>query len=56
MASFKIVPFEIERRQIGVFFLRSAIIDRASKKKRRDGVFQLKWWCSYITLLEPILA
>ncbi len=34
--------FKIERRQIDVFFARSAINDRASTKKRRDGAFQLK--------------
>ncbi len=34
-------PLEIERRQIGVFFVCSAVIDRANTKKRRDGAFQL---------------
>jgi hypothetical protein len=31
--------FENKSRQIGVLFLRSAIYDRASKKKRRDAGF-----------------
>ncbi len=32
-------PFENKSRQIGIFFLRRAIIDRASKKKCRDAGF-----------------
>ena len=43
-ASFFAIPlnkFEDERRQVGVFFVRSASIGRASAKKRQDGAFQL---------------
>ena len=46
-ASFFAIPlnkFEDERRQIGVFFVRSASIGRASTKKRQDGAFQFEFW------------
>ena len=34
-------PFEIKSRQIGIFFLRSAITGRASKKNAEMPVFNL---------------
>ena len=55
-----VLKFENERRQIGVFFVRTASNGRGNTKKRRDGAFQFEFWCRIVnevrTLIEEDLT
>ena len=50
-----VLKFENERRQIGVFFVRTASNGRGNTKKRRDGAFQFEFWCTIVKEVATML-